>query len=134
MRTRNERFAAKTFNNGPEGFVLVAVIVMTLLLAVVVISFISIATSQRVTSKTVVDEIVAEQLAIGNFYRHHQYRINDCANCPTAGDCSSCATLNAGTAVNLNDKNYSVSFAEEEGTVNLTGLNDTRQLNATIDF
>jgi len=57
-----------------SGVVLVTVIILTIVLSIVVIGIMSLNISQVTTGRSVVDTVVAEQLATGLFYQNYQQK------------------------------------------------------------
>lgn len=102
-----------------SGMILFTVIVMVLILSVVVISIISLNVSQFKSSQSVVDEIKAEYLAKGHFYRYHQQRAT------TAGTIA----LPSGTAT-LDGKTFTLNTVRNAGA----GANATDQIVLTVSF
>ena len=58
-----------------SGVIMVTVLLLVLVITVVAIGILGINISQVSTSQSVVDNIKAEQLAIGAFYQYHQQQI-----------------------------------------------------------
>jgi len=108
-----------------SGFILATVVIMTLILSVVILSFMSLGASQSISGQGVVDEIVAEQLAIGEFHRNHQYRFKDCQAC--GGNCANCSHIQA----NLNGKSFTPTIVASAPS---GAMNDTTPIQASINF
>lgn len=62
----------KKIRTDNSGVVMITVLVLVLVMSVVAIGVLGINISQVSTSSSVVDNIKAEQLAIGAFYQYHQ--------------------------------------------------------------
>ena len=111
-----------------SGFILATVIILTLILSVVILSFMSLSASQTISGQGVVDEIIAEQLAIGQFHRYHHNRFDNCSGCPTPGDCSSCQY----NPISIpGGKTYTPSFVTTNTTV---APNDTDSVLTTVSY
>ena len=65
----------KKLRHNESGIIMVTVLVLVLVMTVIAIGILSVNISQVSTSESVVDNIKAEQLAIGAFYQYHQQQI-----------------------------------------------------------
>jgi Tfp pilus assembly protein PilX len=66
----------KKLRNDESGVIMVTVLVVVLIMTVVAIGILGVNISQVSTSESVVDNIRAEQLAIGAFYQYHQQQVD----------------------------------------------------------
>ena len=93
----------RTFNK--SGAVLLTVIILTIVLSVIVIGIMSVTVSQVKSSQAVIDELKAEYLAQGYFYRYHQGKVS---NTPIS--------LDQVSGIMLDSKPFSVDFDEGDGS------------------
>lgn len=95
-----------------DGVILITVIMLTIVLSIVAISIMTINLSQVNSSQTVVDNIKSEQIALGVFYQYHQAKQDNCASCPSPGDCLSCLP----NSVTLDGKTYQILYCQDCAT------------------
>ena len=102
-----------------NGVIMLTVIALILVLSIVVISIMSLNIGQAKTGRHIADEITAEQLATGLFFKSHQALTNGMA-------------VNFSQTVNetIDNKTYSVSFANQAGT----GVYNTQSLNVLVNY
>jgi Tfp pilus assembly protein PilV len=100
-----------------SGVIMITVLVAVLVMTVVAIGILGVNITQVSTSASVVDNIKAEQLAIGAFYRYHQQKIEG---------------LNGAlpTTEVIDNQTYQIDIVETAGI----GPNNVNQIEVTIDF
>lgn len=101
-----------------SGMALFTIIILTTILSVIVIGIMSLNVSQVKSSQTVIDELKAEYLAQGYFYRHHQEKI-------TTGQALPLPTI---LFYSLDGKNFTLSSSNATGTYN------TEQVDLNVGF
>ena len=102
-----------------SGFILATVILLTLVLTVITISILSLNVSQTLTGQSVVDDIKAEQLALGSFYKYQQLRLKNDNSLPNA-------------IVNLDQKQFSI-VVNEIGAAG-SNFNDTDAIDVDVYY
>jgi len=114
-----------------SGFILATVILLTLVLTVITISILSLNVSQTLTGQSVVDDIKAEQLALGSFYKYQQLKLDNCPNppCTIAGNCLSCPNP---SAISLDQKQFSI-VVNEIGAAG-SNFNDTDAIDVDVYY
>lgn len=100
-----------------SGVILVTVVVLIIILSIVAIGIMSLNVSQIKTSASVVDSVVAEQLATGVFYQDYQRRIDGTGSTPTNEV--------------IGNKTFTISRGAD---VNGTGPNSTNQVQINITY
>jgi len=103
-----------------DGVILLTVIMLTILLSLVILGFMSASVSQVKSSQTVIDQMKAEQLALGSFYRYNQWLIDGNADTPPAYE------------YQLDGKSFQVSYYNE--TASGMGPYDTGNLLVEVSY
>lgn len=108
------------------GIVLLIVIFVTITLSIVAAGIISLNVSQVTSSRSVVDTIQAEQLAIGAYYQYHQRQMEGEGS--ASGSETFSQTYSDGTT---GDKTFNLIIQEE---VEDTGPNETKKIDTVIEY
>ncbi len=102
-----------------SGVILLTVIMMVIVLSLVTLSFFGSSVSQVKSSQSVIDDMKAEQLTMGEFFRYHQ-RCLQGSSCPTP----------VPSPVNLDDK----TFTYQAPAVTASPLNNTNQVTFQVSY
>jgi hypothetical protein len=116
------------------GVILVTVLMIAIVLSFVAIGIISINVSQTTSGISVVDAIKAEQMATGEFFRQHQFRMEGCpapCTCGAPCDFNTCSCPQQNMVLDENQKPFNFNVTQTDGTGNFTGL---RRLAVTVTY
>lgn len=103
-----------------RGVIFVTVLVLTLVIAIVVVGAISILTTHTKSGQDVVDNIKAELLAVGEFYRYQQNQLQG-------------GTFSGNDTVILDQKTYTAAVLND-GNLGGSTPQATNQIRVTISY
>jgi hypothetical protein len=111
--------ALKKISGDESGIIMITVLVLILVMTVVAIGVLGVNISQVSTSESVVDNIKAEQLAIGAFYQYHQQQVEGQSGLSP-------------TTETLDGKTFTIGVTNQGHTVGAP--NNTNQIDINVDF
>ncbi len=111
-----------TLLKNESGMILVTVILLVITLSVVAIGIMSLNISQASSSKSVVDSVIAEQLATGLFYQQYQQKFD-----------GGTATLSNTVVITTpdGDRTYTITRGETQGSASTPNSTNQLQINVT---